>query len=56
MARLKDIDQTDYVTEWREFDARTPPEEDFRAFLLILRRALYMIIRWIEERYKLTRE
>jgi len=30
------------------------PEDDLREFMMILRRALLMVVRWIERRYDLN--
>jgi len=33
----------------------TQASDDLREFLLVLRRALLMIVRWIEQRYEIAR-
>jgi hypothetical protein len=36
--------------------AKMADNDELREFMLVLRRALVMIVRWIERRYKLTAE
>lgn len=40
------------VAEQRERDAATTSDDDLRAFLFVLRRALLLVVRYIERRYE----